>query len=98
MKTNMLVGSSPRCGKTLMSEVIDSICRTINIAYDEAYSQVFDELKKADDGLSDDDINNFIEKFIEFDVDVKYGSLMETPEIVLTPKWKEITLEGIEND
>ena len=89
---NMVLGCPPRHSKSFMSEAITTMYNNYKAAYDEVYLSVFNELKEGVVGISDEEIHNFIEKYITFELEVENRGFTEPPKIFITPK---LDFEGV---
>ena len=82
-------------GKTLFAQIQDDINSTFEKAYDKVYQHVFQEIKTNADGtLSDEEIRDFIENNINFELEVKFPP-QETPMFVITPVLKNRELQNL---
>ena len=90
----ILRGMPPRCGKSFMTEAINRLGNDVVSAYDKAYSQIFNELKDArGDTYSDGEIHNWINNNLIFELNVEDSSFIKTPELIVTVKMREVSVD-----
>ena len=84
----------PRMGKSFMSEAKTRMWNTFKAAYDKAYLSLFNQIKEdVGEEFSDDEIRDFINKNIVFEVELEDKGFHENPQVFITYKFKELELD-----